>query len=371
MLTKKFFLPLLLLVTLPCFADELSKLDAIQKIKFDNNLLMLDVIKATTIGSKDSLARIEKELPIYESLVELTCMPDITRTLEYTDYNPETPEGKECSKYIEKLEELLPSDPILLCAKNGINSTVCKDGYDAQYLSVVDPNKDDAEEIDVKDKVNLEMSESAIKELEESIEKKIDSLPEIDKLIELVKNINPEKAEIIKMGREKVIFEIEDQYNKYVNLKCSNTKISVVSDKAPDASMLINKQDSVKTNSKLEKLILKLAEEKKALDKSSDTDQKIELENYPEPFSEEAKITPTPTPTPALKFWRIRQITTQCNDAIDKALEYSPNIYAAICKKYGETSPHCIKRMRKVRKNRLTTLKSSDMSHQADGLAVF
>ena len=368
MLAKKLFLPLTLLITIPCFADGLSKLDARQKTMLENNILMLDIIKATSTG--DQLATIEKELPVYESLVELTCMPNLAKDLEYTSFDPETPEGEECAKYIEKLEEILPSDPVLLCAKNGINSSICKDGYEAQYIGTFNPEKED--EMDIKDKLNLEMSESEIEKLEDNIRENLDSLMDQNELNEKINEINDtKKIEEIKKEQEEKRLEIEDQYIKYVNLSCQLTQISIVPDQAPDASTLIKQQDSQKTHSKLEKLILKLTDESKSSKESSDSAQKEKMNHYVDPFSDETEIPPTPTPTPILKFWRIRKITKDCSDAIEKALEFSPNIYTATCKKYGETSPHCIKSIQQFRKNRSKASKPSDVAPKVDGLEFF
>ena len=317
--------------------------------------MMLDMTLATQelpTGKEQVLH--DKLIVIYERLVELYCMPEALRTLEHAG----DPANAECVKYMARLGELYADDPVLLCAKHGIDSELCKNAYAEQYIDSYSVNDLDIYELDLKNKIRAELSGQEIDNLREAIEERE----------EVFKALREEGREKLPELR-KVKRELDSDYAKLLNAACRLVRVKIVHEPMEDEKKAAARLGIKSRRSDSHPLQDLVRQFENVQIKEAPKRAKGRQDDEPDPF---AKQEPVKEPVETNKaFWRVRYLTSQCMKALEKAGEFDPQLPMIACHMEGETSPNCIASLRDYRRMQQAEFEASRRKKPAIGFSTF
>ncbi|MBN8549541.1 MAG: hypothetical protein J0M12_09520 [Deltaproteobacteria bacterium] len=94
----------------------------------------LDIAKSS-YELRASERNITSVITAYERLIQFTCMPDLSTSLQH----PGSPRDPECLKYLEATLALDGENPVATCARDGIDSRACSDAFAAQQTLPYSP----------------------------------------------------------------------------------------------------------------------------------------------------------------------------------------------------------------------------------------
>ena len=278
------------------------------------NLTALDVLEMQAtllegmLTTRKSISARAELVTAYERLLGPVCMESMPGTLIYT---PNSANAR-CKSLIEKTLKIDPENPMALCARDGIDSTVCQTAAKTVQLGTY----------------SLDLPYQGASNLEAKI-RSSKNAPLVDQLVQRLNNLTFKKPDRRNEAREQ---EIRGTYAKILALTCLVHRVKLES--APEsqlravveASRASNKtQGGLLSNDDLS-FLNRLATGGPGINKQT-------INNPP----------PTPTIDPSsLFFFRTRLIPTKCEHFASQALNDYPLFPAAICQRYGYYSVNCI-----------------------------
>jgi len=257
-------------------------------------------------------------LPTYEKLVELTCMPSLDTTLEYSG----NPTNAECLKYLELLKDFQPDNLVAVCALHGIDSDPCKDAYQKQYISSSDPEEESIDVVDLSAKLNAIENEKPLTQIKSDLR-------------------DAEKA-FAKSAEAEIRKKIISLLDQALSLACSNTRIVVQHTKPPDKLMIVQTyRENTETSDPLTKLVHEFSGSA-SRQSNTPTASPTPIIEVPAPFQVNPPKHDSPPKRPKREVWRLRHLSAECASFVDRALAFNPHHARALCYQQGFSSPDCI-----------------------------
>ncbi len=326
--------------------------------------LLLDMVQARQASSVVSQDELDDQLTvIYERLTELYCMPYLHRELVY-EGNPKHPR---CLEYLTRLEELHPGNPVLMCAKHGIDSDLCAAAYEEQYIDTFsadkyDQIKSESDGVDLRTKLRTEMESENIHDLSFAVDQAVASYEDMEG-----RAVSPEE-------RLKRTEELRQRLTKLLGAACPLNQIRLVHEPVDDRKKFSSSyKPQGKGDHPLSSLLGKLQEK---ADRSREKKRRMppaepspSAAEEPDPFerrthkSESKRERQKP-------FWRVRYVDRECMNAIRKGLTFDAHFPPAVCNLEGDSSPHCIQALRKQRSAKSNKAAPRERK-TAPGLATF
>jgi hypothetical protein len=235
-----------------------------------------------------------------------------------TNTSKENVKTADCEKFYQELKKLHSLNPIAQCIKYGINSEMCKDSYNKQYL------------------MNLPTSSDDLIKLIDDYQVKLWSAS--NKNIQLDYDLHDAITKYNQKPNQKNKLKVHAHYKKKLANSCEKTSLFITEDKPPK-EYLINYVEPVKKDDQLEKLISDYGKNK---DKENEAKKDlIDAEDYSafrkKEDSDEVKKDVKPK-----KFWRVRFISSDCRYNIKDVLQFDASFPEAHCIKEGFYSPACL-----------------------------
>ena len=339
--------------TQPTTAVQEPAFSAEQKTSAQYYKLMLDMAEASQALSLSDQQKLHDNLiVIYERLIELYCMPDLLRSLEYRG----DPQQPDCLRYIEKLTTLHPDNPVLLCAKHGIDSSLCRDAWAAQYIDAYSLEDLDISELDLKTKIRAETTEKDASALASEVS-------ELQSRYKTMREGAAPLPELTKMKRQ-----VDATYTKLLNLSCKIVRIKITREPVDSSKQIstLAKHEPRKEHP-LDEYVRNFTNTALPKDSKKITWQQKE---EPDPFQKTAAA-PAPLKAAAQPFWRVRYLTEQCLTQIQDATQFEPRLPAAPCNLEGESSPACIDALREWRQNQQVDFEQQRRDKPAAGFTTF
>ena len=288
--------------------------------KFQQRVLsMVELDLQMTKALPVTQANRDRQLPIYEKLVELTCMPKLPSTLQYSG----NPQDEQCLKYLDALKELQSDNLVVVCAVHGVDSDLCKSAYEEQYVATFNHEENSIEVVDLSAKLSALESEKPLSELDDDLEK-------AQKRFEETKDA----------AHLKVIRELLD---RALSLACSNTRIIVQHVQPdPDLKAVRISVRPAPSPDALTQLVHEFgSDQKKPEVKASPTPSRSPAaeDEHGAPFQVNHETAPK---LPRVPVWRLRFLSSECMNFVKRALHFDPHHALGVCYQQGFSSPDCV-----------------------------
>jgi hypothetical protein len=287
------------------------------------NVLKLDLDAARALSHRP--ASRDRLIILYEKLVEMRCMPQLSSTLEYAG----NPQDAECLEYLEQLRTLYPEDLVAACASNGIDSESCRTAYEDQFIGTYKKDQPGVEEVDLEVKLGTLKQENSIKKLVYALEQAS---------FKFRKSNLPEDRK-----------ELREAYTKLLPVACRLIRIKLQHTPPPETfrAAVILAPPEINKDDPLNQLVKQYGEAKSGSSSSSKSIEEVPAMDEDAPF--QRRKAATPRPTPAAPVWRVRYLTEDCSYYIRQALAFEPNFMLAVCFQQGFSSPDCVNARRRER----------------------
>lgn len=254
----------------------------------------------------------------YERLIGPLCMPALHRTLSH----PGAPTDPRCLEYMDKIVALDPENPIVLCARDGIDAQTCRSAFAAQQIETFIPGSSAATWTAgtprPTDSLNEQLAVSSVESKAQPIMSRIN-------LLEYQLRSN---RALSAEDREKLV----KSYREGLDLSCRLTKLELRGTGPTKPTLNIASAGPLPAASPTQPpLFPGLA---------TGTKRKSPFDEVLEQFG---GAPPTPASLPAKDGRvRIRKITDRCKDLVNRALRFDRRMALPICYRDGFYSPACI-----------------------------
>lgn len=262
-------------------------------------------------------ASLNRILTAYERLVEQRCFTGLVTKLVY-EGNPQDPA---CLRFIERLLELHPRNAIGTCARDGLESTTCIN-TDATVTY---------------GRKNLEGQGDIGQILDNKLEKSREDAGTVSRY-------ESEISQLIQSSSSFPVTEADKEFQKKAQERILELRKLVIRLACRDVQMDLAAPDPMKAKDQkfgdIEQLLTTRPKKVKTPTPTPGPEK-----NALEAFQ---KTGPTPTPTP-LAANRVRRFSNSCIAHAEEVLKQEKDSAIATCALYGQTSPRCVRALRKER----------------------
>ncbi len=263
----------------------------------------------------------------YERVLGPLCMPELHRTLSYKG----PPTDPRCLEYIEKIVAIDPANPLVLCARDGIDARSCRSAFAAQQIEAFIPGRTTTAMSTTAPKPTDSLNEQlAVSTVESKIQ------PILSRIKSIEYQIRP-NTPLSEENRETLV----KSYREGLNLTCRISRLERRGAGSTQPTLGRNPtHPTVSATPTQPPLFPGLDAGKK---------RKSAFDEVLEQFGGAS-----PTPPAALANdprIRIRKITDTCRDFINRALKFDRTMSLPICYREGFYSPACIDARRKEQNN--------------------
>ena len=245
----------------------------------------------------------------YEDMVSALCMPELHESL-FHGANPTEPN---CRRYLDKLLELFPDDPVGICARDGIDSQNCYDQFAYQQIDTYtfyDRNQP---------------GQSSPLELDLKLAREKDR-PQIEILAKKVNDAQLAFGQNKSAATRKILAQ---SLYQFLGLQCRIVRTAI--EERPRAVVIsrLSQHDGDKKKESVSDPLLGYIDDK---------------------LGGGSSPTPTPIPLPTELKVRVRYLTPECLNAIAQYGAIDTYLAAPICTREGSISPRCVRAKRIERK---------------------
>lgn len=313
--------------------------------------LELAKLRTELESPENSYARLAE---VYEQLVEVYCLPTLSTTLQYAG----PPEEPICLKYLDKLVELNPDNPVAVCVRTGIDSNNCASAFAEQYVSSNQGLFAARGNVDVQAKVTEQENRAFLEETNNKLNLLQSDLLNLQQTSKHY--ADDPSAKIMEIQKE-----IEQLHLKRLGEICKTGKTFFIGKQLPIEQRLYHYTN--KAGSRQADELVKLYQEyqnpidpHKGLQKRGRRGgrsgrSRAGARPTPKPRSEALERSPLEISKPeeaALpKLWRVRYISSMCHRELLTIHDKYPAHQYITCYFDGPTSPSCIK-ARRARKHK-------------------
>jgi hypothetical protein len=342
--TRVLFLTLLLVVSPASLSSETTKkkegvdsssLSLFQKKTLEYALLEYGMLEnRRQQGMNENLQ--SQLVFVLERLVEVYCMPDLPKTLEYV--GPAT--GEQCLHHLEELELMHAENPVALCARHGIDSDSCRDAYDNQYITNY-----------------FQSFKNAKNKIEDST----------DFLVRLNVPAESELAKVDTIFAARAKFESKPtpenrkNFEKVLSLRIRtdcNPSYYRLSFEKPNDTWIASFHEKERVEDPLQQLVNAFSVDKSELSlrgkgssypgrsSAQSVDQNSKGAVAAGDYSGLSTKKEVDTGEKFLKGWRVRYLSKACEPTLRAAFTYDKNYADAICYREGFTAYRCVQALR-------------------------
>lgn len=273
---------------------------------------------------------------VLERLVEVYCMPDLPKTLEYV--GPAT--GEQCLHHLEELELKHAENPVALCARHGIDSDSCRDAYDNQYITTYFQSFKDA-------KNRIEDSTDFLVRLNAPAESE---LAAVDTIFAARTKFESKPTPENRKNFEKVL-------SLRIRADC-NPSYYRLSFEKPSDTWVASFQEKERVEDPLQQLVNSFSVDKSELSlrgkdgsysprsSAQSVDRNSKRDAVSGDYSGLSTIKEVDTGEKFLKGWRVRYLSKACEPTLRAAFTYDQNYADAICYREGFTAYRCVQALR-------------------------
>jgi len=252
------------------------------------------------------------------------CFGDMLTSLSYQG----PPQDPDCLARMERLSQIYPDNPVVICLRDGIEAPSCREGYQEQHLVAFSGSSSYQDPL-----LKVGLSESDSKKL--------------GQLAITLQDIDTEfRSAATEEQKLRALEDGSNLYNQILSIAC---KVSGLSLDEPQDSQEQREDSSIReVREKLLKIppalrgdyqrqLLQQAEEELGRVKNDAAQKKIILQKMNVIQEPDQKKTLT-----AAGSLRMRVVLSQCKDFIEKFEKALPDDPSPPCYRYGRYSPQCV-----------------------------
>lgn len=287
-------------------------------------------------------------LGAYEKILQLTCMPELLKTLQYSG----APKDPTCLKYLDATLKIDRENPIAVCARDGIDSKSCEDAFLAQETETY-----------AADNPLWPPEEGVGQDLDIQLESRTTNTAEISKLeseltrVQGLSQVSSENRAIYEPQVKAIMQKLVWATCRYPKLKVQ-ILYSDANGNVPDQAPEILKNASVREQlgripaSERGALLKELMQSPQSqnffpVDESSTPRPMDDIVNALKPGNAPSAVRVSRVRPDGIS--RIRYISRDCLASVERASSSEAGGAAGACAQYGDYSPDCIRARRRDR----------------------
>lgn len=252
-------------------------------------------------------------LVAYERALGPVCMPELHRTLTYAG----APTDPRCLELLDKTLQIDPHNPLVSCARDGIDAPSCRAGFGSQKIEFFSPSSISgapSTALGLGEQLDAKLSDTTIEPKLREIEATITTT---EYKLFARQTIPPEQREVLRKN-----------YEEALGLACRITRLAVADAPSSQAG-LTTSPPPVRTTPPPLVLFPQVGQTPRAQSPMA-------------ALLDELGGPPTPAAPLALGKIRKRLISTRCRSFVDRAIRFDPLMALPVCYRDGFYTPACI-----------------------------